>query len=91
MLGTLARALAVRQIPAEPDSIKARVEGDVEAVDRVMRIARIRVHYDLRIPHGLREAAERAVATHEQGCPAAMSVRGCIPIAITADIIEEAP
>ena len=81
----------MRQIPAEPDAITARVEGDVEAVDRVMRIARIRVHYDIRIPQGLREAAERAVATHEHGCPAATSVRGCIPIAITADIIEEAP
>jgi hypothetical protein len=29
------------------------------------------------------------VDTHEQKCPAATSVRGCIPIAITADIVEE--
>jgi organic hydroperoxide reductase OsmC/OhrA len=78
----------VRQIPADPDKITARVEGDVEAVDRVLRIARMRVHYDIRIPSGTREAAERAVATHEQKCPAASSVRGCIPIAITADISE---
>jgi organic hydroperoxide reductase OsmC/OhrA len=49
----------------------------------------MRVHYDLRIPKGMREAAERAIATHEQKCPAATSVRGCIPIAITADIVEE--
>jgi organic hydroperoxide reductase OsmC/OhrA len=79
----------VRQIPAEPNKIAAQVEGDVEAVDRVLRIARMRVHYTIRIPTGMREAAERAVATHEQKCPAAMSVRGCIPIAITADIVEE--
>ena len=65
------------------------MEGDVEAVDRVLRISRMRVHYDVRIPKGMREAAERAIATHEQKCPAAMSVRGCIPIAITADITEE--
>ncbi len=31
----------------------------------------------------------KGVATHEQKCPAATSVRGCIPIAITADISEE--
>lgn len=67
----------------------AQVEGDVEAVERVLRIARMRVHYTIRIPKGMREAAERAVATHEAKCPAATSVRGCIPIAITADITEE--
>ena len=79
----------MRQIPVEPKKIAAQVEGDVEAVDRVLRIARMRVHYTIRIPTGMREAADRAVATHEQKCPAAMSVRGCIPIAITADIVEE--
>ncbi len=59
------------------------------AVDRVLRITAIRVRYDLRVPRGKREAAERAVETHEQRCPAATSVRGCIPIAITANIVEE--
>ncbi len=79
----------MRQIPPEPDTVAAQVEGDVEAVDRVLRISRIRVHYAIRVPSGSREAAERAVATHEQKCPAAVSVRGCIPIAITSDISEE--
>ena len=64
------------------------MEGDVGAVDRVLRITGIRVRYELRVPAGKREAAERAVATHEPKCPAATSVRGCIPIAITADITE---
>ena len=79
----------MRQIPTEPRKVAAQVEGDVEAVDRVLRISRIRVHYTISIPRGMREAADRAVATHEQKCPAATSVRGCIPIAITADITEE--
>ncbi len=65
------------------------VEGDIEAVDRVLRITTIRVHYELRIPQGKREAAERALATYEQKCPAATSVRGCIAIQTTADIVEE--
>jgi organic hydroperoxide reductase OsmC/OhrA len=73
----------VRQIPAGPDKVKATVEGDVGAVDRVLRITAIRVRYELTVPRGKREAAERAVETHEQKCPAATtSVRGCIPIAI---------
>jgi organic hydroperoxide reductase OsmC/OhrA len=79
----------VRQIPAGPDTIKAFVEGDVGALDRVLRITAIRVRYELRIPKGKREAAQRAVDTHEQKCPAATSVRGCIPITIAADIVEE--
>ena len=79
----------MRHIPSEPAKLAARVEGDIEAVDRVLRITAIRVHYELKIPKGTREAAERAIATHEQKCPAAMSVRGCIAIAISADIEEE--
>lgn len=78
----------MRQIPTEPNKVRAHVEGDVEAVDRVLRIARIRVRYEIQIPKGTRDAAERAVATHAVKCPAAMSVRDCIPIEITADIDE---
>lgn len=79
----------MRQIPVEPNKVSADVEGDVEAVDRVLRIARMRVRYRISIPKGTREAAERAVTTHAEKCPAAMSVHGCIPIDIAADITEE--
>ena len=79
----------MREIPAPREKIQADVEGDIEAVDKVLRITRIRVHYRLRIPAGTREKAERAVATHATKCPAANSVRGCIEIDITADITEE--
>ncbi|HUE88312.1 MAG TPA: OsmC family protein [Vicinamibacterales bacterium] len=84
----MAGALAVRQIPVDDGAVRADVEGDVEAVDGVLRIARIRVRYTLTLPAGTREAAERALATHEQKCPAASSVRGCIPIQIDADVTE---
>ena len=79
----------MRGIPSEPDKVKAAVEGDIEAVDGVLRITTIRVHYTVTIPRGKREAAERAVATHETKCPAANSVRGCIAMEIAADINEE--
>ena len=79
----------MREIPAPREKIAAAVEGDIEAVDNVLKITRIRVHYRLRIPAGTREKAERAVATHATKCPAANSVRGCIAIDITADITEE--
>ena len=79
----------MREIPAPREKIRADVEGDIESVDNVLRITRIRVRYRLRIPAGTRERAERAVATHATKCPAANSVRGCIALDITADITEE--
>ncbi|MDP7338709.1 MAG: OsmC family protein [Vicinamibacterales bacterium] len=85
----MARALEVREIPAPRDKVQADVEGDIEAVDKVLRITRIRVRYRLNIPAGTRERAERAVATHATMCPAANSVRGCIDLDISADITEE--
>jgi len=79
----------VRDIPASPDKITASVEGDIEAVDKVLKIARIRVRYTLSIPTGTRERAERAVLRHPMSCPAANSVRDCIELDISADITEE--
>ncbi len=79
----------MRDIPAPPDKITAAVEGDIEAIDKVLRITRIRVRYDLTVPKGKREAAERAVERHPRGCPAANSVAGCIDLDIRADITEE--
>ena len=79
----------MRQVPVTRETLQADVEGDIEAVDKVLRITRIRVRYRLRIPAGSREKAERALATHATKCPAANSVRGCIDLDITADITEE--
>ena len=79
----------MREIPAPPEKITAAVEGDIEAIDKVLRITRIRVRYDLKVPRGKREAAERAVERHPTGCPAANSVAGCIDLDIKANITEE--
>ena len=79
----------MREIPALPDRITAAVEGDIEVVENVLRITRIRVCYRLVVPHGKRESAERAVAKHPTSCPTASSVRECIELDIKADIEEE--
>lgn len=87
----MARALEARDVPAPPDAIAAAVEGDVEAVDKVLRITRIRVRYALTVPSGKRAAAERAVAAHPAGCPAWNTVRGCIDVDVRADVTEAPP
>ena len=79
----------MRKIPATRETIQADVEGDIEAIENVLRITRIRVRYRLRVPAGARENAEHAVAVHAARCPAANSVRGCIDLDIAAEISEE--
>ena len=79
----------MRDIPATPETIRATVEGDIEAIEKVLRITRIRVRYALAVPAGTRAAAERAVATHPAGCPAHNSIEGCIDVDIKADITEQ--
>lgn len=89
MTGTLGGALEVRGIPSYPEKLSSAVEGDIEDVDGIMKITRIRVHYSLKIPAGKKDEAQRALDVHERGCPAAMSVNGCIDVSWTADVEEE--
>lgn len=88
MTGTLGRALEVRGIPSYPERLASEVEGDIEDVDGVMTITAIRIRYRIRVPPGKRPEAERALAFHERGCPAAMSIRGCIQVVYTAEVEE---
>lgn len=80
MYGTLRGALAGRQIAFDRDSFKATVEGRIAGVGKTIRIRSIHVHYDLAVPAEAREATERALALHPQGCPAHQSVKDAIEI-----------
>ena len=88
MMGTLATLLAGRKIPTFSDRYRADVEGDIEDVDGVLRITRIRVAYTLSVPPGKADDAREALKTYITHCPAAMSVRGCIDIIDSAEISE---
>ena len=80
MYGTLRGALAGRKIAFDRDSFKATVEGRIVGIGKTIRIASIHVHYDVAVPADSREAAERALALHPQGCPAHQSVKDAIAI-----------
>ena len=54
----------------------------------MIRITRIRVRYNLKIPAGTRDRAQRALDTHQRKCPAAVSVQDSIAIETSADIEE---
>ncbi len=80
MLGTLARFLAAKQIDTPEETYWADVEGDIEDVNGVLKITRIRVNYHLKVPPGKEGEANQALAVYLAGCPAAQSVMGCIEI-----------
>lgn len=87
-MGTLATVLAGSKIPTYGDRFRADVEGDIENVDGVMKITKIRVRYTMKVPPGKTGEAREALKVYMRQCPAAMSVVGCIELSDTADIAE---
>jgi hypothetical protein len=88
MMGTLAGLLAKSGIPTPSDCYVARVEGHIEDVDGILRITKIHVSYDLKVPRGKTPAAREALAAYQTRCPAAASVRDCIEITDSANVTE---
>ena len=79
-MGTLATVLAKKKIRTFQDRYKATVNGDIEAVDGVLKITRIHVRYDLKAPANQHADAREALENYITRCPAAQSVIGCIEI-----------
>jgi uncharacterized OsmC-like protein len=86
MYGTLRGALAGRKIVFERESYKAAVEGRITGIGKTIRITAIHVHYELTVPPEAREAAERALEVHPEGCPAHQSVKNAIAITWSATL-----
>jgi len=86
MYGTLRGALAGRKIAFDRDSYTATADGRISGIGRTIRITAIHVHYDLTVPAEAREATERALEAHPQGCPAHQSVKDAIAISWSATL-----
>ena len=91
MLGTLNGALEVRGVTLGPEAIAARVEGVNEVRGKLPLLTAIRIHYTLKIPAGSREVVDRALATHQEKCPTAVSLAGAVAVSWTAEIEETPP
>lgn len=79
-MGTLAGVLAGKKIPTDADRYWAEVEGDIEKVNNVPKITRIRVNYHLKAPKENAQDARDAFSVYIAYCPAAQSVLGCIDL-----------
>ena len=86
MYGTLRGALAGRKIAFDRDRYTATVEGRIVGVGKTIRIRSIHMHYELAVPAESREATERALIAHPQGCPAHQSVQGAIDVTWDAQV-----
>jgi uncharacterized OsmC-like protein len=88
-MGTFAGVLATKKIRTHTDRFRAHVEGDIEAIDGVLKITVIRVHYRLKLSHEEEKDARWAMENYIEKCPAAMSVTGCIRIEHSLEPVPE--
>lgn len=86
MYGTLAGALSGRKIRFDRSTYTASVDGRIVGIGKTIRIESIALHYDLTIPPEDREATERALRVHPEGCPAHQSVKGAIKVIWDAQV-----
>jgi uncharacterized OsmC-like protein len=89
MMGTLATVLAKKKIRTFQDRYMATVTGDIEDVKGVLKITRIHVHYDLKLPADQRTQAEEAFNNYIMLCPAAQSVIDAIKITHELEMADE--
>ena len=80
MFGTLAGALSGRKIPFDRDQYTATVDGHIVGIGRTIRIESIVMHYEVAVASEHREAVERALHAHPEGCPAHQSVKDAISV-----------
>lgn len=71
------------------ENLVADVEGDIEDVDGVLKITKIRLHYRLKISAGSKDQVDRVLARYAEKCPAYQSVKGCIDCSWDVEIEEE--
>jgi organic hydroperoxide reductase OsmC/OhrA len=80
MMGTLAGVLAGKKISTPEENYWADVEGDIENVNGILKITRIKVIYNLKVSQSKANEAREAMDIYLARCPAAQSVIGCIQI-----------
>jgi uncharacterized OsmC-like protein len=88
MMGTLATVMAGNKIATNRDRFRVEVEADIEDVNGLLKITRIRANYKLKVAHDKAEHARNAMSVYLKHCPAAQSLIGCIDIQDSLEIEE---
>jgi len=82
LLGTLARALRVREINSDADHLSVDAVGEHESEDGVLVLRRIHIIAHLRAQASQRETAERVFQVFASKCPMHQSIRKAIDITL---------
>jgi uncharacterized OsmC-like protein len=85
LLGTLARALRVREINSDADHLNMDAVGEHESDEGVLFLRRIHVTAHLRAPASQRETAERVFQVFASKCPMHRSIQKAIDITLELD------
>ncbi|HEX9922834.1 MAG TPA: OsmC family protein [Anaerolineae bacterium] len=88
MTGTFGGALEARGIPAGEDLLVSEAKGEIENDDKVLVIRRIHVTYQLKVAPDQRETAERVHGFHADFCPVARTIKGCVDITTSLELID---
>jgi uncharacterized OsmC-like protein len=72
--------MAGKKIRTFKDRFIAKVAGDIEEVNGILKITRISVNYLLKLPDQQRDSALECFNNYIQLCPVAQSVIACINI-----------
>ena len=70
--------LEARGIKSTPNRLWSNVEGDIDALDGVLRITKIRVNYYLKYKKTQHEKVIRAFKYHPEKCPAYMTLKDAV-------------
>lgn len=89
MMGTLATVMAGKKIRTFKDRFIAKVAGDIEEVNSILKITCISVNYLLKLPDEQRDSALECFNNYIQLCPAAQSVIGCIKISHNLELVKK--
>ena len=71
---------------AAMERVLSPYKGRITGIGKTIRITAIHVHYNLAVPAEAREATERALEVHPEGCPAHQSVKDAIAITWSATL-----
>ena len=87
--GHIGRGAGQKKIRTFQDRYMATVTGDIENVNGVLKIVRINVHYNLKLPTDKCTDAEEAFNNYITLCPAAQSVIEAIKITHELEMADE--
>ncbi len=63
----------------------SNVEGDIDAVDSILRITKVRITYHLKCSEDKMDTVKRAYEHHPKKCPAYMTFRDVIDFTLNLE------